>query len=231
MEFQSAQTEGEVRLSQEAVAGSQGFNVTGEIRGLLTGQYVLLLVNLSPEGCQNIKTGPAVSEIAELYSWDQGTGDVAMIDNWVQGELMPDKEGERRGLLVKNCTILNTGIDCRRGEILECAEISWPSPGISWHIWLIISAAVFLLVVILLCIPLICYCVKRYPVSQSVSGSVNNYSFTLEHGGNARKMIWTTSMKIEASLPCMTSSLYRLLTPPCLQHRKLDELLMGWTFY
>ena len=166
VEFQTAQTQGEVRLSQEA--GSQGFNVTGEIRGLHTGQYVLLLVSLSPEGCQNLQTGPAVSEIAELHSWDQGTGDVVKMDNWVQGKLVPG-EGDKRGLLVKNCTILTTGIDCRRGEILECAEISWPSPGFSWHIWLIVSAAVFLLVLILLCIPLICYCVKRYPVSQSVA--------------------------------------------------------------
>lgn len=157
-EFQTEQRQGKVRLSQEA--GAQGFNVTGEIRGLLTGQYDLVLVNLSPGGCQEVETDSAVSPLAELNSWDQGTGDVAEIDKWIQVTAMPRRE-ERMGILVRNCSILTTGIDCRRGDILECAEISWPSPGPSWHIWLIISAAVFLLVLLLLSIPLICYCVKR----------------------------------------------------------------------
>lgn len=153
--FQSEQTEGEVRLRQEP--GSQGVNVTGQIRGLLTGQYVLLLVNLSPEGCENVKN---VSEIAELNSWDQGTGDVLELDKQIQG-VMPRQE-ERAGLLIRNCTILPTGPDCRRGDILECAEISWPrQPRLSWHIWLILCGVVFLLVLLLLCIPLICYCAKR----------------------------------------------------------------------
>ena len=156
--FQSEQTEGEVRLRQEP--GYQGVNVTGQIRGLLTGQYVLLLVNLSPEGCENVKN---VSEIAELNSWDQGTGDVLELDKQIQG-VMPRQE-ERAGLLIRNCTILPTGPDCRRGDILECAEISWPrQPRLSWHIWLILCGVVFLLVLLLLCIPLICYCAKRYPV-------------------------------------------------------------------
>ena len=156
--FQTEQTQGEVRLTQEA--GSQGINVTGEIRGLLTGQYVLLLVSLSAEGCQTVKTGAGFSQIAELYSTDTGTGDLVEIDNWIEGQELPGKE-DRPGLLIRNCTILKTGVDCKHGDILECAEISWPSPGFSWHIWLIISTAVFL-IVLLLCIPLVCYCVKRY---------------------------------------------------------------------
>ena len=120
--FQTGQTEGEVRLSQEA--GTEGLNVTGELRGLLTGQYVLLLVSLSPEGCEDVGN---VSQLAELNSWDQGTGDVLEINKWLPEEALP-REEDRAGLLVRNCTILPTGADCRRGDILECAEISWPSP-------------------------------------------------------------------------------------------------------
>ena len=160
--FQTEQTQGEVRLSQEA--GSKGLNLTGQIEGLLSGQYVLLLVSLPAEGCQNVKTGTGFSQIAELHSTDTGTGDLVEIDKWIEGQELPGKE-DRTGLLIRNCTILKTGVDCKHGDILECAEISWPSPGLSWHIWLIISAAVFLIVILLLCIPLICYCVKRYPVT------------------------------------------------------------------
>ena len=162
-QFQTDQRQGAVRLSQEA--GAEGFNVTGEIAGLLTGQYDLVLVHLSPQGCQEVKAGAAVSEIVQLNSWDQGTGDVEKIDKWIQETAMPRAE-DKVGLLVRNCSILTTGIDCRRGDILECSEISWPSPGLSWNLTLIIiSAGVFLLVLLLLSVTLLCYCVKRYPVS------------------------------------------------------------------
>ena len=186
--FQTDQTEGEVRLSQEA--GSEGLNVTGELRGLLTGQYVLLLVSLSPEGCEDVGN---VSQIAELNSWDQGTGDVLEINKWLPEEALP-REEDRAGLLVRNCTILPTGPDCRRGDILECAEISWPSPpsptgppSLSLHLLVIISGAVFLLVLLLLCIPLICYCAKRYPVQSVVSVNQQSFSRASLHFRSRRK--------------------------------------------
>merc|ERR1711936_208436 len=127
--FRLNTTVGLVTLTREQDSEVQ---VSGEISGLDVGQYALLLVSLPVGGCEDV--GGAV-ERAELYSWDQGSGETV--------------------------TIHQTGVDCQQGQVLQCADLSWTSTQVSWQILVVIGVAVLLLLLILICIPLICYCVRR----------------------------------------------------------------------
>lgn len=134
--------------------GGEELEVVGEISGLGLGMYALLLVSLPTGGCQEV--GGAVVR-SEVERWDQGPGERVEISTVLSSSSLPDQAG----LLIRNCTILQTGADCQQGDVLQCAEISWSAPVVSWHILVVISVAVFLLVLVLICIPLICYCVRR----------------------------------------------------------------------
>ena len=135
-------------------AGGEEVEVVGEISGLGLGMYALLLVSL-PGGCQEVAGAVVRSEVER---WDQGPGETVQISTILSSSSLP----HQAGLLIRNCTILQTGADCRQGDVLQCAEISWSAPTVSWHLLVVISVAVFLLVLVLICIPLICYCVRRY---------------------------------------------------------------------
>ena len=150
---------GLVKLAQE----EDGLRVTGEISGLKDGQYALLLVSLTADGCQAV--GEAAVK-AEVHNWDQGTGETVAINKLLnQTGLLPEPESqELTGLLIRSCEISLTGVNCQKGEILQCAEPTPPSSPVQWQILVVIAIAVFLLVLVLICIPLICYCVKRYTI-------------------------------------------------------------------
>ena len=150
--FRLNTTVGLVTLTREQDSEVQ---VSGEISGLDVGQYALLLVSLPVGGCEDV--GGAV-ERAELYSWDQGSGETVTIHKLVRVASSPGQAG----LLIRSCTILQTGVDCQQGQVLQCADLSWTSTQVSWQILVVIGVAVLLLLLILICIPLICYCVRRY---------------------------------------------------------------------
>ena len=160
--FRLNTTVGLVTLTREQDSEVQ---VSGEISGLDVGQYALLLVSLPVGGCEDV--GGAV-ERAELYSWDQGSGETVNIHK-LDGETVnihklvhvASLQGQA-GLLIRSCTILQTGVDCQQGQVLQCADLSWTSTQVSWQILVVIGVAVLLLLLILICIPLICYCVRRY---------------------------------------------------------------------
>ena len=155
-QFRMNNRTGLVKLSQE----EEGVRVTGDISGLEDGQYALLLVSLSAAGCQAV--GEAAVR-AEVHNWDQGSGETVAINTFLsQAGLLPQPQSqELTGLLIRSCEISLTGVNCEKGEILQCAELAPPSSPVSWQILVVIALAVFLLVLVLICIPLICYCVKR----------------------------------------------------------------------
>ena len=168
---------GDIKITQENV--NSRVEVGGQLSGLDEGQYIMLLVSLSPAAfCDNVA---GYVRLGELTQWDQGQGETVDLgamagEAIVAGE---DPRQERKvtlatddvvGLVVRDCPVGSNGYDCDKGAVKACAKVEWPdhrgpggvTTGLSWQMLIIIAVAVLIFFIVLITIPLICCCIKRY---------------------------------------------------------------------
>ena len=165
--FNGTDTRGDIVISQspELEGSSSSVAVSGTIRGLGAGNYVLVLVSLSYGGCQE-ESG--LVRKGELLMWDQGDEEVDLsemhsLDSGDNIRLDPE---DHLGLVIRTCDVGQLGVDCTLGETLGCAQVTWSADTgvrttLSWQIVVIIAVAIFLFFVLIIIIPLICCCIKK----------------------------------------------------------------------
>ena len=166
---------GDIKITQENANSS--VEVGGQLSGLDEGQYIMLLVSLTPPSlCDNVARSV---RLGELTHWDQGPGDTVELGTRergpVAGEGSMDGFMDRKitlmtddvvGLVVRSCEVGSGGINCDKGAVMACAKVEWPDQGgrptgLSWQMLIIIAVAVLIFFIVLITIPLICCCVKR----------------------------------------------------------------------
>ena len=162
--FNGTDTRGDIVISQSREPGSN-VTVSGTIRGLGAGNYVLVLVSLSFGGCQE-ESG--LVRKGELLMWDQGDEEVDMSEmhSLETDNIILDTD-DVLGLVIRTCMVLDSGVDCTHmGVTRGCAPVTWSADTgvrttLSWQIVVIIAVAIFLFFVLIIIIPLICCCIKK----------------------------------------------------------------------
>ena len=178
---------GDIRITQDDV--NSIVEVGGKLSGLDEGQYIMLLVSLTPPDlCDNMA---GYVRMGELTQWDQGQGETVDLGNIQRGPVAgEDPRLDRKmtldttdvvGLVVRDCPVGSNGYDCRKGAVKACAKVEWPdqrgpsglTTGLSWQMLIIIAVAVLIFFIVLITIPLICCCIKRYNRTSTVKCKCN----------------------------------------------------------